>query len=138
MELVASGIWIGSMVPFWTRLPIQSWAPMTTSGALPGLRGGHEVGLQLGAGEDLDGHVDAVLLAERLADRGGRVAAGAVADPDEELAARGSGGVAAARCRRRSRESPPPQADRTRPVASRPAAIRNVRLLRVMRTPLCG
>ena len=33
--MVVSVIWIGSMVPFWTRLPIQSCAPITRSGALP-------------------------------------------------------------------------------------------------------
>lgn len=26
---------MGRMEPFWTRLPIQSWAPRTTSGPLP-------------------------------------------------------------------------------------------------------
>ncbi len=57
VEACRSGIWTGSMVPFWTRLPIQSWAPITTSGRVPCLRGGDEVGLQLGAGQDLDGHV---------------------------------------------------------------------------------
>lgn len=32
---LSSVSWIGSIAPFWTKLPIQSCAPSTRSGALP-------------------------------------------------------------------------------------------------------
>ena len=35
LDFAASVSWTGEMELFWTRLPIQSWAPSTTSGPLP-------------------------------------------------------------------------------------------------------